>query len=132
MALRDSTSGFFSYVHLVGSPAFLLANIPGMDSIVPKLRSVVKNHNRSLRSGPPSDWLTSQLLYTWDCVRPRPLRRSSRLLPWDQLPALLAKKVPASVLPPVFGMMLTLVPPVSASPSPPERVRFSSWAFGTS
>src|SRR6476659_2798805 len=126
MALRASTFGSASYVHLLGSPAFLFPNMPGMFSMVPKLRTVAKNHNLSLTNGPPSEPLMSQLLCSLaPSVRPRLLKLSSRLLPCDHPPALLKKPLPEKVLPPVFGTMLTLVPPTSASPSPPERVRFN-------
>ena len=35
-------------------------------------------------------------------------------------------------VPPVFGMKLTLVPPISLSPRPPDRVSCISWEFAVS
>jgi hypothetical protein len=44
----------------------------------------------------------------------------------DQSPAKLVKYSPKNRFPPVFGMMFKLMPPVSASPRPPDNVNCSS------
>ena len=44
------------------------------------------------------------------------------LLPCDHSPAVLKKPWPEKVLPPVFGMKLTVAPPISVSPRPPDSV----------
>ena len=47
-------------------------------------------------------------------------------------PVPLAKIEPLIELPPVFGTMFITSPAVSASPSPPDVVKVTSWALPTS
>ena len=54
------------------------------------------------------------------------------LLPCDHWPALLKKPLPENVLPPVFGTKLTVAPPISVSPRPPDSVICISCEFDVS
>src|SRR5580765_2479522 len=59
-------------------------------------------------------------------VRPTARRASFRLLPLDQLPALLKKPWPLKLLPPERGTRFITGPPISDSPIPPETATETS------
>src|SRR5262245_63630561 len=67
-------------------------------------------------------------------VSVRPIARSwsSRLLPFDHLPASLKNTWPAKLLPPDFGTRFITGPPMSLSPRPPPTVMATSCEFGVS
>src|SRR4029453_19360067 len=96
---------------------------------------VPKNHNRSRLIGPPKEPLRSQALTT---AGPRVIgtgrlrNSSSTLSALDQLPAWFQNAVPRKVLLPDGATRLTLGPPVSDSPRPPESRICISCAFETS
>src|ERR1051325_9962163 len=100
-----------SYVHFVGSPAFLLTHMLGTNCRLRRYRYVPKNHSRSRTIGPPSDGLTSHSFWI-DPVAVSPFAMISgvRLLPCSALPVPLMKNVPANRLPPCLPTMFICGP----------------------
>ena len=96
----------------------------------PCVRAVAKYHSLSFISGPPTDPFTSQAFCSeLGATSPAALSASVKLFPCIPLFEPLAKKLPWTVLPPVFGTKFMIGPLVSASPRPPEVVTFTSWAL---
>src|SRR6185295_18143777 len=65
-------------------------------------------------------------------VRPIARSSSSRLLPFDHVPASLKNTWPLKVLQPDFGTRFITGPPISLSPRPPPTVMATSCEFGVS
>src|SRR5439155_16473336 len=85
-----------SYVHFVGSPAFLLTNMLATFCRLIWWRYVPKNHSLSRTIGPPNEGLTSHSFWIeFAAVSPFACTSDVRLLPWNELPVPLTKKVPA-------------------------------------
>ena len=65
-------------------------------------------------------------------VSPLAVISGVRLVPWNESPVPLMKKLPEKLLPPCLGMMFICGPPVVDSPSPPLRLNTTSCALPTS
>ena len=80
--------------------------------------------------GPPTAALKSYTWYTgFGCVTPRDASSESKLLDCMPLPKPEANTRPDIVLPPDFGMTLTVRPAVSSSPRPPDVIIDTSAAL---
>ncbi|PYR18172.1 MAG: hypothetical protein DMF94_21035 [Acidobacteria bacterium] len=96
-------------------------------------RYVPKNHSLSRTIGPPNEGLTSHSFWIeFAAVSPFACTSDVRLLPWNELPVPLTKKVPANRLPPCLPTRFICGPPVVASPSPPLRLNTTSCELPTS
>src|SRR5213592_728255 len=83
--------------------------------------------------GAPHVGLTSHCCWIdFAAVSPFACTSDVRLLPSNELPVPLTKKVPANRLPPCLPTRFICGPPVVASPSPPLRLNTTSCELPTS